>query len=561
MARGARWRPGRYALGTCAVALLLAVLDVVWLVHFQAHGPLNGDEAGYMAMAARDTHALTGGGPGSLVRAFVDQRYEAPFAPLVASIVMSVFGISAVVGLTTLALFAVVLVLATYGVARAVVGPPWAALAALVTGCMPAVLAFSRDFEFAVPSAAVLTVGLWALLRSDGFKSLGWSVGFGAVVGVLVLTRTMTIAYLPGVALASVAVVVARRRPRAVVHLVLGALAAAVVAGIWYLPNFRTVGHYLIHFGYGSEATTAGPAHSVASWGYWSKELVLIGQELGLPLIVVLGIGMIWGVILLVRRARATTASTWRVFAGSDAVLLAVVVVEGYLALTSSRNLGSGFALTWLPALVVLAVAGLARLPARWARNSLAGVSGIACLLSVVAASDVAAALSNPVTVSVPGLGHQPVVDGRAEVDVQLVGSHFRLQPIDQPLAPRHWASELRDLTRVLLGASATDETPVVAAAWDPLFPADSFAWSAQVDFGRSITPADLLPGSTRATTAALRTDGAQLLVVTVPRDYETVSPLPAQLDVAARTAGFEPFAQVRTANADFTVWRRRLTP
>ncbi|HMK63197.1 MAG TPA: glycosyltransferase family 39 protein [Acidimicrobiales bacterium] len=551
-----RW-PDIYALGTGAAGLLLAVLDVIWLQHFQAHGPLNGDEAGYLATAASDAQALTGGGPVSLLHALAGQHYGAPFAPLVASFVMSIFGVSAVVGLATLALFAAVLVLATYGVARAVVPSPWAALAAVVTGCMPAVLAFSRDFEFAVPSATVMAVALWALLRSDGLKSPGWAVAFGIAVGVLVLTRTMALAYLPGIGLAALAVVAGRRRPRALLHLATAAVAAAIVAGLWYLPNFRTVGHYLLHFGYGSESTTTGPARSVASWGYWSKELILVGQELGLPLLVALGIGVIWGVVLTVRRARVTITSSWREFVGADVVMLAVVVVEGYLALTSTRNMGSGFGLTWLPAVVVLAVAGLARLPGRWVRYLLAGVSAAACVLSVVAASDVVVALSNPVTVSVPGLGRQPVVDGQAEVDIQLAGSDFPLQPIGQPLAPRNWSNQLRDLTRVLLGASKANQSPVVAAAFDPLFPADSFTWSARAFFGRSITAADLLPGSTQATTASLRTDGAQLLVVTVPKDYRPVGPSPAQLVVAARAAGFVPLAHVRTANANFTVWRR----
>jgi hypothetical protein len=37
-----------------------------------------------------------------------------------------------------------------------------------------------------------------------------------------------------------------------------------------------------------------------------------------------------------------------------------LVVLEGYLVLTSSRNEGTGFSLPWLPALVILGVVAAA---------------------------------------------------------------------------------------------------------------------------------------------------------------------------------------------------------
>ena len=61
---------------------------------------------------------------------------------------------------------------------------------------------------------------------------------------------------------------------------------------------------------------------------------------------------------------------------------LSVVVVGGYLALTSSANEGTAFALPLLPPLVVLAVAALATLP--WRATAVA----LATLLAVVAAAN-----------------------------------------------------------------------------------------------------------------------------------------------------------------------------
>ena len=532
---------------------------MAWIQHFRSTGPLDGDESGYLATASSDSSALVHHGVISLAHTVVTQPYGAPFVPLVSSLFQAIFGRTVFMGFVGLAFFAVVLVLATYGVARQLTTSGWAALAAVVTGCLPAVLGYTRFFEFAVPSAAVMTAALWALLRSDHLRRPGWAVLFGTLVGCLALTRTMNIAYIPAIALAAVVHVVARRQRGSVVNLALSGVCAVVVAGAWFGPNLRTVGHYLLHFGYGSESSTAGPPASVLSWAFWSKELALIITETGVLLAIVLAVGFVVGIAMFLRGATRRTRDEWLALAGSPVTVLAIVVVEGYLALTSSRNVGTGFALTWLPAAIVLAVAALARLKWPAVRAGLVGLAVVGCVLAVISAADVSSELSTPVTVAIPGLGHQPLLDGESFMYAEVKGDGYPVGSVTSPIAPTSWRNQVRRVTGILLSLAYDHHQSSLLETTElgDLYPANSFTFSAQVDYDRSIRAADLMSGTETEVVKALRTDGADAFLVVHPKTYRATMPSPADLTRAAEATGFTRSGTVNGPDANITVWWR----
>ncbi len=79
-----------------------------------------------------------------------------------------------------------------------------------------------------------VAAALYALLRSDGFESLGWSAAFGAAMGLGLMTKWTAPAYVlfPFVAAALIAV-----RNRRWGSLGVAALVALVIAGPWYAIN------------------------------------------------------------------------------------------------------------------------------------------------------------------------------------------------------------------------------------------------------------------------------------------------------------------------------------
>lgn len=356
------------------MALLLVCVGVnAWWIYVHLRGmPFDIDAAGYLQRAIRDEDALRSGGLGAYVRTVrTPGDIQAPLLTALGGFFQGVAGIG-VLKLTELVqLFYAVLVVSTYAIARRVLAWRWSLLAALVVACIPAVLQTSRDFDFSVPAAALVTAALALQLHAEDFRSPTRSLAWGAMLGLASLTRTMTLALLPVLVIVAIPRLVrGEDRLRRLLHAVAGLVVGVVVAGTWYTATWRAVLHYLVSYGYGPKAASYGAASSWLSWSHWTARANLIlNEDVFLPLALALVAGALAGsAYALVRRARgrgtqptAPRAELARTLAGralslvaSDVGALLGVVVLCYVVLSSTQNLGSYFELPLLPAAVVL---------------------------------------------------------------------------------------------------------------------------------------------------------------------------------------------------------------
>jgi hypothetical protein len=115
-----------------------------------------------------------------------------------------------------------------------------------------------------------------------------------------------------------------------------------------------------------------------------------------------------------------------------------LVVVEGYLALASSRNQGVGFRVPLLPGLVTLAVAGIWTLRRASLRGVVAGALVVVCALNLAMKANVSSALSDTETVDVPGLGVTPILQGDGYIHGYVLGAFEARRPSStEPLPSR----------------------------------------------------------------------------------------------------------------------------
>jgi hypothetical protein len=136
-----------------------------------------------------------------------------------------------------------------------------------------------------LPAAAMATLGLFALWRSDGLTRRGPSAAAGALLGLTLLTKTLASVFFVGPLLAAAGRSMRLRRARpALEGAVLFGAAAALVAAAWYVPNARDIARYVTDFGFGEGAEpfrAGGPALlSLRNLGYYA--FVLANQGLGL---------------------------------------------------------------------------------------------------------------------------------------------------------------------------------------------------------------------------------------------------------------------------------------
>jgi 4-amino-4-deoxy-L-arabinose transferase-like glycosyltransferase len=546
--RGIVSERGRWALLVAAGVLALAALDAWWLARFRHGYPLDIDEAYNASMALNDYFALRGGGP----HAWWDMvQLQAPNAPLVPALASLTFVVKAGVteSFAVLIGFMALLAAAAFGIGERLAGPRLGAMAALAVATCAGTFAFSRELIFALPAAALLSCAVYALLRSEGLRRRRWALTCGAALGLMLLARTMTVAFLPGVLLAATLVLLARAegsRGRALANLGLLVTAAAAVAATWYWRNLESVYDYLTGFGYGDQANPYGPAHALVSWERFAGVAERIAGDLLLPLSLLVGAGLVALGVELLRRLRGPErrGEVLRALAASDAGAVAVVIACGYLALVSSRNAGNGFSFPLAVLLPPLAVLALRHRPR--AVLPTAVLVGLLVALNVAASTDLSATLSRSRALAIPGLGEVPwtrgVPNAVAAIRGLAPGSDTRFD-----LAERGWPAADDALARYLaedLGVPAS--APIVGfGARNRVLNANTVGLATLLRFQRPLTPTQLT--SVAGDTAAAYREalgsfpggpGVLLTTSTEAGDYQP-RVTQSRVEAAARSLGF----------------------
>jgi hypothetical protein len=456
----------RWALIVVASGLLLLAFDAWWIATYRHGYPLNIDEAAYTTIGLSDYLGLRSGGLHGWWQAFQNQTPNAPLVPALASL-LYVVKAGVIEGFGVLAGFMVLLGLAIYGIGERLAGPRLGALAGVLAMTAPGVLAFAHVYIFALPAATLLACAVYALLRSEGLQRRRWALACGAALGLMLLARTMAVAFVPGVLAAAALTLVAGQRDRralarGLLNLALLALAAAAVAAVWYWHNLQPVLEYLTDFGYGGKSTEFGTEHPALSWARWTGVAERIaGIDLLLPLALLTLAGVSAAAVAALQRIRDAgerRAALWKL-AGTDAVSVIVVFACGYAALTSSANVGLGFSLPLSVLLLPLAAIALRRFPAA-AVPAIAAVALIGAV-NLAASSGLWSGLSRERQLNLPGLSRLAWLDGvpfaLADIRTQVAGAETRFGESD-----RSWLQADARLATLLL---AQEGDPVVAFA------------------------------------------------------------------------------------------------
>ncbi|MBL0171652.1 MAG: glycosyltransferase family 39 protein [Gemmatimonadaceae bacterium] len=390
-------------------ALALVSIDIWWLREFRAGYPLTVDEAGYLTIAFDYSAEFKSGGFPGLWDAFLRQGgIQAPLLPLVTVPILLSSGQEVMSSFLAVEAFFVLLIVASYGIGSRLANRSYGCLTAVVVASIPAVTEFTRQYHFAVPSAALYIAATYALLRSDGLSHRRWALAWGLALGLTTLARTVTLALVPGL-LAAAALQIAilpRGRAERMLNFLLGVALAAATALLWYGPNYPSVFEYLTSYGYGEASHYFGTGRSIITFDFWTVRLVeAVNRGVHVPLAAILLVTLIGGGFRATGHLKRRGAVRKMVISGlqDDRGIVVLVVAAGYFALTSSRNEGTGFFLPLLPLVVVLALASLAAQPSRPLRALATGTFVIIAILNVGMNASVVPALSNPLLTDLMG--------------------------------------------------------------------------------------------------------------------------------------------------------------
>src|SRR5215211_6738619 len=457
----------------------LGATHLWWLLRFRRGFPVDIDEAGYLWFAFTLHDRLRGDGPLGLVREFQNEGWVAPLLPaLTAVLEVPAEAGDAVAAMAVQLVFFAVLVLASYGIGERLLDRRAGLVTALVVATMPGVTDFVRTYHLVIPSTAMYALATYALLASNRLRHMRWSIVFGVAVGLMLLSRSMMLAFLPALPLAAAWIVLVDGRDGTQVrNFKLAALAGFATILAWYATSGPKIVHYVVNFGYGGPSANTGSSCSPLSPGLWTHELTrAVNAFLYLPLaaVPILALAVAAAAALARRRDWPSRVELGRVLgraARSEALVPAIVVVEGYLALTSSRNDGTGFVVPLLPPAVALVVVAALKVPWRAARTALIAAFVLVAAFNVVMKADVIIEASEPREVAVPVFGTATLSNGRGWIHEHLrFAAGYTLGPPTRwlPDRERRWASiheqvarELGDAERV----TVVPEEPLVSAS------------------------------------------------------------------------------------------------
>lgn len=351
------------------------------------------DEAGYLQFARSHYLALEFNGVPAYLDSVLHQAVFAPLVPAVGALVQFFAG-----GEPMSALGVNVFFFAVAGVAAFLIGLQLGGHAvAWLTGLMSmgslGLIDYAATFQFEEAVVAFSALAFLFALRSRGFASLGYSALMGVAIGLMALSRTMTVAFVPAFFVAGLVWLVVSPKPRRPRFLGLATAAAAtiLVAAPWYLVNATGILNYLFNFGYGSQskeyATTSG---GVFDLGSWQKVTRGLGESTVGPLV---GITLLVGLLLLVIKVvlghqRRFAVPRW--LAGRLSMPLVFVALTTFffvVALVSSRNSSLSFFPVLIVPLSALSAVGLAMGASRFVWGiAVVGVALVFCLNTSVKA-------------------------------------------------------------------------------------------------------------------------------------------------------------------------------
>lgn len=191
----AKRKPPPWALACLALIVIGAIAGSLYWVNRNIV-LVGRDSAGHLEQSLFVANALSSGFPQGLFQAVTLDDYRPPALYLVTQPFYWLGGRSMdVAQLPNILLLAVVLIL-TYALARRSLGEAYALFAVLLLALLPMPAAMSRFYYMENLLTAALLAGLWALLNSQGFTHRGWSLAFGASLGVLLLIKWTAPIYL-----------------------------------------------------------------------------------------------------------------------------------------------------------------------------------------------------------------------------------------------------------------------------------------------------------------------------------------------------------------------------
>jgi hypothetical protein len=496
--RAAQWL---YPAGVVMLAGVLGAVNLAWLEHFRRGMPIDIDESQFYVDAIDQAGALRHGEYDNFIELFEHADWHSPLLPLSLALCQAPLGDDPFLGYAVLQAYYIILLLATYGIARRFTTPPAALLATMVLASSPGIIYYCRTFFVELPTAALFTAAIYAMLCSEQGRRLKWALAMGVAVGLTNLMRPVCLALVPGffVALGLQCILSPGDRRRRIIHIAVACLVGILTTGLWYFyfhdprhpfksSNLADALDYLTSYGYGQNTTFYNDGgvslnRPLAVLTYRLR--VIVNQGFFLPLATVLSLLAIVGLNARYVRRSGPWMSKERLRSamGSNVATLGMLTAYVYAMLTSSLNEGDGFMLVVLPVFAVAPIAVFYGTAGRWPQSVAAAGLVLLGIWHVAMQADCSKYLVSEKSVTLPEIGTLRISSGSGRVHESCRYVGFTGPPTLLPAEYRQWMQLNNQVLDHIRSQTKLKHAQVVVGLRDPVFNFSTLDLASRTDF------------------------------------------------------------------------------
>jgi len=179
------------------ITLLVIVNGVITILWLQRNTfPPGSDESYYLYVSIEYYELLTNPDISSLKEFIILNEFRPPFRLLFTLPFYALFGVSRDVAVGTQIIFQFILFLSTYLICKKMFTREVGLLACFIVATTPILFGLSRNFISDLPAAAMITLSIYLLLKTQYFTNKRFSFIFGFVLGLTILIKIESLMFL-----------------------------------------------------------------------------------------------------------------------------------------------------------------------------------------------------------------------------------------------------------------------------------------------------------------------------------------------------------------------------
>ena len=336
------------------LVVFFAINNISWCVKYTFPLPELYDQAFFLNLSVIYLRAWENGGLISLVNSVLHSSpYHVPLFPLTTLPFYLIGGLSKNSAYLTNSIYMLIMLISTYLIGEKLFRPKAGLLAVFMLATFTVFIEYSRDYLFEFPMTAMFTWSMFCLIKTKWLQNRKWSVLFGISMGLTLLIKTVAGTYFVGPLLWVVFKTFSfkERLKNKAINFLLSFGTCAIIAGVYYLPNLKTILWYLFHTGFGKGSIDCYGAGKISFFSVSNLLLYPISTidlSASYPF-------LLFPIIILIILISSLTNRRFFNYIFEDKTLLWVWILSGYFFITLSPCKGlPRYVIPLIPAIVVL---------------------------------------------------------------------------------------------------------------------------------------------------------------------------------------------------------------